>query len=207
MPPSHHQDPHSLSDEHRKDNEAEQEREGRCRAQQGAVEERMQEHQHEQGIVQALEALPSPGPELSEGEVAGDGKQSRHDHQCGESGPVSEAEAVEPRTAARRDEVVEEIRESPATVHLQSDDHVDQAGDGCPRPHIAPEMVRDGIPSAEQEIGRTDEKRQREKPGGRVARGKGELARDRAMSHLVATGRDGRVMGVAVIRRFPVSLR
>jgi len=70
VPPSPQPDPHRLSDEDRDDAEAEQERKGGCHPQQRTVEERVQDDQREQGVVQALEPLPEPGFEFAQSEVA-----------------------------------------------------------------------------------------------------------------------------------------
>lgn len=43
-----------------------------------------------------------------------------------------------------------------------------------PHPHIAAQIARDGIPPAEQEVGRSDEEREPKRPGGDIAGGNRE---------------------------------
>lgn len=84
-------------------------------------------------------------------------------------------EAIGQQAAIFRDEEVQEAGDQSAAMYQQCEDHVDDAENGRPRPHITAQIVRDGIPSAEQEVGRAEEEREREEPKGEVTGGDGEL--------------------------------
>jgi hypothetical protein len=80
----------------------------------------------------------------------------------------------------------------PPPVHLQSEDHVDNAEDGRPCPHVTAQIARDGIPPAEHEVRGSDEKREREESGRDVSRrggqsGLGEAVLDRARTRAGVT--------------------
>jgi hypothetical protein len=59
-------------------------------------------------------------------------------------------------------------------MHLKSVDHVDDAEEGRPRSRVTAQIARDGIPPAEQEVGRPDQEREPEEPEGDVAGGDGK---------------------------------
>lgn len=132
----------------------------------------MRDDQRDQGVVQALEVLPSLGFEFPQGEVAGKSEQPHHDHRGGKPGPVRQAKAIGQRAAIGCDEVIEEVGEP--VMHLKSVDHVDDAEDDRPCPHITAQIARDGIPPTQQEVGRPDEERENEEPEGEVAGGDGK---------------------------------
>ena len=60
-------------------------------------------------------------------------------------------------------------------MQLQTKDYMDDAKNGRPRSYVAAQIVRDGIPPAEQEVGWPDEEREPEEPEGEVASGDGGL--------------------------------
>lgn len=145
----------------------------------------MHDDQHEQDVVQALDPLPGPGFEFPQGGVAGDSEQPHHDHERGKPGPVPQAKAIGPRAAIGRDEIAQEVADPSAAMHLQSEDHVDDAADGRPCPKVTAQIARNWIPLAEQEVGGPDEKRERQEPEGDVAGGESKLPVEGAVADLV----------------------
>src|SRR5919106_48852 len=196
--PPEEPDPDRLSDEDREDDEAEQDRVRRCLAQQCAVEERMHDDQREQCVVQSLQPLPVLGFERPQGGVAGESEQPCHDHQRGKPGPVPQAETVAQR-AAMGDEEVEEVADLSSAMHPERGDNVDAAEDGRPRPYVTAQVARDGIPPAEEEVGRPDEEREPEQREGNVAGGDGKPSLERALSDLLSTWADTRGFALALL--------
>ena len=132
----------------------------------------MQDDQHEQGVVQTLEALPELGLEFPQRDVAGNGEQPNHDHQRHKAGPVPQAETVQQQAAIGRDEEGEEGAHPAAAQQHQ--DRVNHAADHRPRPHVTAQIVRNGRPPAEQEVGWPDKERDRDEAERKVAAGEDE---------------------------------
>jgi hypothetical protein len=70
-------------------------------------------------------------------------------------------------------------------MQLKSGNRVDHAGDGSQCPCISAQVVRDGIPPAQQEIRRADEERESQEPEGDVPRCRSSPCHEHPVLHPV----------------------